>query len=1182
MEGRFGLKAGAVVTFAALIACTSAATTSFAAEPTEVSIPTPQNLEDGRYIVLLDDAPAATYEGGEAGLTATKPAEGDKLDATTDAVVEYSSHLENLQDEVAAEVGATPDANLTITLNAFTANLTASQAKQLAATNGVSAVVPDEILHPTAVPSTEFLGLEGDNGVWETYAGGPEGAGEGVVVGVIDTGIAPENPSFAGEPLGTTSGATPYLEGNTVVFNKADGGQFRSDRVTGDQWNLNDYSTKLIAAHYFSAGAAASGFDFQWDILSPRDGAGHGSHTASTAAGNYNVETTVSGLDFGPISGVAPAAKIASYKTCYEGPDPAVTTDDICAGSDLLAAIDRATKDGVDVINFSIGGGAATTVWDALDQAFFNAATAGIFVSASAGNSGPDYVTADHASPWYTTVAASTIPTYEGTVVGEGFEAPGATVSVPQGGEVTGDAIYAGDVAASGATAANAALCLPNTLDASLVAGKIVVCDRGSNARVDKSANVQAAGGIGMVLVNVGPGSLDTDMHSVPTVHIADTYRADLLATITETPEITLLPQNITDFVTPVPQIAGFSSRGPMMADGSDILKPDIAAPGVNILAAVNNVEDAAPQWGLMSGTSMAAPHIAGLAALYLGERPQATPGEIKSALMTTAYDTVDSEDASNPDPFAQGAGQVDAELYFNAGLLYLNGPADWAAYLEGKGLYEFDGVEPIDGSDLNLASISIGSLAAPQTVTRTVTAQTAGTYEATIDVPGVTTVVEPSSITLAAGESATFTVSFENATAPTEQWATGFLTWSSDTIDVRSPIAVFPTAADAPLELYGEGVEGVIDYSITPGYDGELPLNLSGLTPYVLHEDTDNPVPGHSGNQDSGDADGKIGFILEVQEGAELARIDLDSSDDAGSDLDLTVYHLVSPTSYDKKYDAQTGSADEQVTIHAPAAGTYFILVDMYSVSGPMTWDLTTAVVDGAADGALTATPNPVAATKGVSTPVSLSWAGLENDQRYLGYVQYGDSAVSTIVTVDAGAAAPANTAAPVLSGSGVAGETLTVTPGEWDQDGLTFKYEWLKNGEAIAVADAPAGVNAVVPPDATDSSTYTPTAADVGATISVRVYASAEGNPNAGTADSNGIVITAAPTTSPTPTVDPTDPTNPTVAPTTAPTTPGAGGLPVTGAPDATLPLLVGFLIVALGGAAFVIGRKRRAHAE
>lgn len=318
MEGRFGLKAGAVVTFAALIACTSAATTSFAAEPTEVSIPTPQNLEDGRYIVLLDDAPAATYEGGEAGLTATKPAEGDKLDATTDAVVEYSSHLENLQDEVAAEVGATPDANLTITLNAFTANLTASQAKQLAATNGVSAVVPDEILHPTAVPSTEFLGLEGDNGVWETYAGGPEGAGEGVVVGVIDTGIAPENPSFAGEPLGTTSGATPYLEGNTVVFNKADGGQFRSDRVTGDQWNLNDYSTKLIAAHYFSAGAAASGFDFQWDILSPRDGAGHGSHTASTAAGNYNVETTVSGLDFGPISGVAPAAKIASYKTCYE------------------------------------------------------------------------------------------------------------------------------------------------------------------------------------------------------------------------------------------------------------------------------------------------------------------------------------------------------------------------------------------------------------------------------------------------------------------------------------------------------------------------------------------------------------------------------------------------------------------------------------------------------------------------------------------------------------------------------------------------------------------------------------------------------------------------------------------------------------------------------------------------
>lgn len=1172
MEGRFGLKAGAVVTFAALIACTSAATTSFAAEPTEVTIPTPLDLEDGRYIVLLDEEPAATYEGGEAGLAATKAADGAKLDTASDAVVEYSSHLQNVQSAIAADAGVTIDDNLTITLNGFTANLTASQAKRLAATDGVASLVPDAIFHPTAVPSTEFLGLEGDAGVWETYAGGPEGAGEGVVVGVIDTGIAPENPSFAGDPLGTAPGVAPYLEGNTVVFDKADGTQFRADRVAGDQWNNDDYSTKIIGAQFFSAGADAAGFDFGSDFLSPRDGGGHGSHTASTAAGNHDVAANVGGLDLGLISGVAPAAKVSSYKVCYDGPNPAVTSDDTCAGSDLLAAIDKSAADGVDVINFSIGGGAATTVLDALDIAFFNAAVAGIFVSASAGNSGPDYVTADHASPWYTTVAASTIPTYEGTVQAAGeFEAPGAAITVPADG-VTGDAVYAGDVPAAGVDAANAALCFPDTLDAAAVDGKIVVCDRGGNARAEKSQTVADAGGIGMVLVNVTPGSLDTDMHSVPTVHIAHTYRDALLAAIETDPSVTLLSENITGEETPVPQIAGFSSRGPMLADGSDVLKPDVAAPGVNILAAINNPEGVDPQWGLMSGTSMAAPHVAGLAALYLGVHPLATPGEVKSALMTTAYDTLDADGNAFPDPFAQGAGQVDPTKYFHPGLIYHNGPADWAAYLEGVGLEDFDGIEPIDPSDLNLASISIGSLAGAQTVTRTVTAETAGTYTATVSVPGVNVTVEPSSITLGEGESATFTVTFENATAPTEAWATGFLTWASADIAVRSPIAVFPTTADAPQELYGQGIDGAIDYTITPGADGELPLNISGLTPVELHEDPNNPVPGHSGDENSGDSAGDVLFMIEVAEGAELARFDLDSSDDAGSDLDLRVLHLASPTAYDQEWLSASESADEQVTVHAPAAGTYVVIVNVYATSGPMTWDFTTGVVDGADQGALTATPNPIAAEQAVEAPVELSWTGLAPETRYLGYVQYGDSAVSSVVTVDSGALAPVNTAAPVLSGSGVVGEVLTATPGTWNVEGLSFQYEWLKNGDPIVAGAAPAAL--------TESNTYTPTAADVGATISVRVVATQADNPNVGSAETNGIVVTAAPTATPTPTDPTTGPTDPTTAPTTPPA--GGGDLPVTGAPDATVPLLVGFLIVALGGAAFFIGRQRRAHAE
>ncbi|KAJ1681701.1 hypothetical protein LUZ63_023090 [Rhynchospora breviuscula] len=591
------LRSAAVIALAGLFTAAGVTSVQAAVVDEGVTPPTPVESSTGRYIVVLDEAPVATYDGGEQGLRATK-SDDARLDTDSDAVREYSAFLEQRQQDVAAEAGVDADYSYTL------------------------AVVPDEIRHPAAVPSTEFLGLEGDGGVWQKV-GGIDAAGEGVVVGVIDTGIAPENPSFAGDPLGTTPGDQPYLDGNDVVYRKADGTDFRSPRVaTGDGWSVDDYSTKLVGARYFDQGAAATGFTFEADYHSPRDGDAHGSHTASTAAGNNGVEASVEGIDFGAISGVAPAAKVAAYKACYSGPDPLVTTDDVCALSDLLGAINAAVADGVDVINYSIGGGAATTTLALEDAAFFNAAAAGVFVAVSAGNSGPDASTADHASPWYTTVAASTIPTYEGTVkLPNGFQAAGASVSVRAGEDVTGPVVYAGDIAASGADSADAALCLLGSLDAAQAAGKIVVCDRGQNARIEKSQAVKQAGGIGMILVNVTPASVDNDFHSVPTVHIDARYRDDLLAYVQGTPDATatLVGENVTGAETPTPQVAGFSSRGPMLADGSDVLKPDISAPGVAILAAAANAEGAAPTFEFLSGTSMSSPHIAGLAALYLG-----------------------------------------------------------------------------------------------------------------------------------------------------------------------------------------------------------------------------------------------------------------------------------------------------------------------------------------------------------------------------------------------------------------------------------------------------------------------------------------------------------------------------------------------------------------------------------
>lgn len=1014
--GRTPLRMAAAATLATLFIASTATAGNAAVE--EVTHPLPVAGTPGHYIVVMKADPLASYKGDVKGLKATKPAEGEQLETQSQDSQRYLKHLETEQTDLATQVGVTPDTTYQVVLNGFSADLSGEQVDALRASKDVLGVFPDEIRHPDAQTSTDFLGLgddrKGRGGVWQ-QTGGVEKAGEGVVVGVIDTGIAPEHPSFEGKKLkkqkkqqNRHKGSQPYTDGSYVYFDKSDGGQFRSAMVEGQDWDKSDYSSKLIGGQYFFAGAEAAGFDFQYDYLSPRDGDGHGSHTASTAAGNFKVEASIEDVDFGTVSGVAPGAKVAAYKACYVGPDVTVTDDDICALSDLVAAIDQAVADGVDVINYSIGGGAASTVLAPEDIAFLNAAAAGVFVATSAGNDGPDSVTADHASPWYTTVAASTIPTWEGTVRFDGFEQAGASVSVPFGEEVTGPSIYAGDAAAAGAV--DAQLCLPDTLDPAKVAGHIVVCDRGGNARAEKSQVVEDAGGIGVVLVNVpgGADSLDNDFHAVPTVHLNAVHRAAVLAYVqggTDRP-ITLIGENTTDAVTPTPQIAGFSSRGPMLADGSDVLKPDVAAPGVAILAATHNAPGEEPTFGILSGTSMASPHVAGLAALYLGERPNATPAEIKSAMMTTAYDTVLADGSKNTNPFEQGAGQVDPKRYLNPGLLYLNGIKDWAAFLDGKGLSDFPGIDPIDGSDLNQASISIGSLASAQTVTRSVTSTEAGTFTATASVPGVDVKVEPAQLRFdKPGQTKTFTVTFDNDTAPVEEWATGSLVWKSTKNAVRSPIAVFPVTADAPAEVEGTGVDGSTTVELTPGVDGDLALNLSGLTPFELLADPENPVDGHSGDENSGDENKDVSWIVTVPEGTTLSRFDLDSSDDEGSDLDLTVYRVVSPDDlrYYEVWQSATGSADEQVTIPAPTAGTYLVVANMYATSGPMTWDMTYANVVPGDEGAFTATPNPLPAVRGEQTSYDLSWSGLTAGTRYLGLVQYGDSAVRTVVTVDA-----------------------------------------------------------------------------------------------------------------------------------------------------------------------------------
>jgi subtilisin family serine protease len=1076
-------------------AATAAPTTPFAQQSGKTS------FDSGRYVVTLADDPAATYDGGVSGFDATKPDAGDKLNPGAKDVTEYTDYLADAQQDVAAEVDATIDYSYTLTVNAFAADLSSEQASSLSADKRVVSLEAEEILHPTAQSSTDFLGLSGDGGVWEGV-GGVDAAGAGVVVGVLDTGIAPENPSFAGEPLSAAPGDEPFLDGDEIVYTKADGGTFRGICEEGEQFDATDCSTKVIGARYYLDGFGAEriGDASVGEYVSPRDGDGHGSHTASTAAGNHGVDASVSGVDYGQISGVAPAAKIAAYKVCWSGPDPAITTDDGCASTDLLAGIEQAVADGVDVINYSIGGGSATSTVSSTDYAFFGAAAAGIFVSASAGNDGPDSSTLDNASPWITTVAASTIPSYEATVeLGDGSAYPGASITVDrtEGAEaLTGELVWAGDAAAEGVADAN--LCGPESLNGDLVAGKIVVCDRGTYDRVAKSAEVARAGGIGLILVNPVAGSIDLDEHSVPTVHVDAAYHDAIVAYAqTEGATATFLPDNVSDYPSPPsPQVAGFSSRGPVLADGSDILKPDVSAPGVAILAGGANAEGADPTFKFLSGTSMAAPHVAGLGALYLGVHPLATPAEIKSALMTTASNTIDAEGDDVTDPFIQGAGQVEPGSYFDAGLLYLNDVDDWASYIEGVGYDLSPDVEPIEPSDLNIASIAIGALTAPETITRTVTATTAGTYTAQpIDIPGITAEVTPSSFTIAEGESVSYTVTFSRTDAPLDEFSTGSLVWEgTDGTTVRSPIAIQPVTIVAPDEVSGTGVTGNVAIEVTPGGTGPIPLSAQGLAPATLVPG-DGSAEGHTGSGTGGD---EFEYPVSVPDGASLARFSLIAVDKT-ADLDLVVYQLDAEGVPIVGWQSATGAADEQVDIWSPEAGDYLVVAQVYS--GTTAFDVRTAsVVPGSGEGGFAVDPAELDGVQGEPATFTASWSGLAPLSEYVGLVTYGDTGEATVVSVSSGEApepeAPVNVVAPTISGTPAVGKKLTASPGEWDTEGLTYAYQWQSNGVDIAGAT---------------SATYTVKRADQGKTLSVVVTATGEGIP-AGTASSAGVTVAFA----------------------------------------------------------------------
>lgn len=960
----------------------------------------PANYPDGRYIVMLAEQPAASYEGSTPGLPATKPAPGKKLDPSKGEVKNYRAHLEQKQAEVAGKQNVKMGRQFSAAVNGFSAKLTTDQAIKLAKDPSVLAVAPDTENAPD-YSTTDFLKLSGPNGTWNTTFGGQDGAGKGVVVGVIDTGYTPDSAFFAGDPVKPLSGApvvgVPYRAADgKIAMLKADGETYSSECQkgvdSGASFDGSACNSKVLGAHYFADDFltyVAPGDRSPLEQLSPVDVASHGTHTASTAAGNANVESFVDGRSFGLTSGIAPAAKLSIYKVCWEDNDPNTGG---CYSSSSVAAVEQAIEDGVDVLNYSISG-SATSVIDPVSIAFLNASASGIFVAASAGNSGPTASTVNHGAPWVTTVAASSFSQeLQGTIeFADGSKFRGASI---MNGEVKDAGVVLAATAAAKAGDANAALCGPDTLDPAKVAGKVVVCDRGVFDRVAKSAEVKRGGGVGMILVNLTNSSLDADQHAVPTVHVNPPATQTIKDKVAANPgiKVSLVNKDTTGLpLEAQPQIAGFSSRGPLLATDSDLLKPDVTAPGVAVLAGVSPIAENGAKFGFMSGTSMASPHVAGFGALLLGKNPTWSPAAVKSAMMTTTSDVKLADGTKNTDVFATGAGEVDPARMVDPGLVYDANTQDYLKFIQGTGV-DLGLKSSTKARDMNVPSFALGNLTGKIEVTRTVTALTPGVYKASVNVPGIKVSVAPAALNFkAAGEQRTFKVTFENQGAPLGQFAMGSLSWQGAGKTVTSPISVRPQSVVAPKDVTlttNQGT-GSGDIKVVSGTNNPTNMTLDGLSKADATAISLVPGPFTA----TADASTYIKTV-QVPAGVPLAKFSVISSD-PGADFDM---YVVTPRGVEQ---VATSSSSETLSIPNPAAGKYTIYANLYaSPGGKATKASVEAAVLGANVGNASVSPNPLKLTNGKAGKVTLNWKGLAAGS-YIGRITFEGSSDPTFVTV-------------------------------------------------------------------------------------------------------------------------------------------------------------------------------------
>ncbi|KAK9078374.1 hypothetical protein SSX86_002431 [Deinandra increscens subsp. villosa] len=596
--------------------------------------------------------------------------------------------------------------------------------------------------------------------------------GDDVIVGVLDTGIWPERPSFSDEGL-------PPVPSSWKG----------SCDVTSD-FPSTACNRKIIGAKAYYRGYSA-GFRGRLNesnsALSPRDTEGHGTHTASTAAGAVVKDAGFFDYATGEARGMAVKARIAVYKICW---------DNGCYDSDILAAMDQAIDDGVHIISLSVGanGYAPHYYRDSIAIGAFGAMQHGILVSCSAGNSGPGAYTAVNIAPWIFTIGASTVDREfpADVVLGDGRLYGGVSLYSGDGlGDIQYPLVYAANCGDR--------YCYSGKLNSTLVAGKIVICDRGGNARVDKGSAVKIAGGVGMIHTNLDENGeeLLADAHLVPATMLGATAGDKVKEYVKSepSPTATIVFRGTVIGTSPsAPRVASFSSRGPNYRT-AEILKPDVIAPGVNILAGWTgytsptslDTDSRRVDFNIISGTSMSCPH-------YLDNI-----GENITDLATGVEST----------PFVHGSGHVDPNRALNPGLVYDAGVEDYVAFLCAIG-YDSNKIatfvkDPVDCSvgklsspgDLNYPSFSVvfdsknGGVVKYKRVVKNVGSDVDAVYEVSVSSPpGVEVVVSPEKLEFSEEKTeAEYEISFSSGGGGSS--AFGAIEWSNKEHSVRSPIAV-------------------------------------------------------------------------------------------------------------------------------------------------------------------------------------------------------------------------------------------------------------------------------------------------------------------------------------------------------------------------------------------------------